>query len=83
MLTFSEIEKKLEDGAAAVKDHASHIFHSGVLEFAAEIKDVEAKAKAEALVAVKDATPEIQAAVQVAVEGFEKALLAAIQARLA
>lgn len=83
MLSFSEIEQKLADDAAAVKEHVSKIFHSGVVEFAAEVKDVEAKAKADALVAIKDATPEVQAAVQAAVETVEKALLAAIEARLA
>lgn len=83
MMTFSEIEQRLEHGAAEVKDHVSHIFHSGVIDFAAEIKDVEAKAKAEALVLVKDYAPEVQAAVQLAVETVEKALLAAIEARLA
>lgn len=82
MMTFSEIEHKLEDGAADLKEHASHIFHSGVIDFASEIKEVEATAKADALVAVKDATPEIQAAVQLALETLEKALLVAIEARL-
>lgn len=83
MLSFSELAHKAEDAAKAVETHAMSVFHHGAADFAREVQDVEAKAKAEALVAVKDATPEIQAAVQLAVETVEKSLLAAIEARLA
>jgi hypothetical protein len=83
MLTFSEIEAKAKEVAAAVETHAVSIFHHGVADALQELQQVEAKAKSEALVVVKDATPEVQAAVQLALETVEKAVLAAIEARLA
>jgi hypothetical protein len=83
MMTFSQIESKLKDDAVEVKDHVSHIFHSGVLDALSDVKNVEAQAKSDALVAIKDATPEIQAAVQLALETVEKAVLAYIEGRLA
>lgn len=83
MLTFSEIEAKAKEVAAAVETHAASIFHHGVVVALHELQQVEATAKADALVAVKDASPEVQAAVQAAVETVEKAILAAIEVRLA
>lgn len=83
MMSFSELEQKAVEAAKSVETHAMSLFHHGVADFAKEVQDVEAKAKADALVAIKDATPEIKAAVEAAVEVVEKALLAAIEARLA
>ena len=82
MLSFSEIKAKAEAVAREVEDHAASIFHHGVADLAKEVTDVVAKAKADALVVVKNDAPEIQAAVQVAVEAIEKAVQAAIEARL-
>lgn len=83
MLTFSEIASKAEEMAKSVEEHAVTIFHHGSALLAKDVQDYVAKAKADALVAVKDAAPEIQAAVQVAVETLEKAVLAAIELHLA
>jgi hypothetical protein len=83
MMTFSEIAAKAEDIAKSVEDHAASIFHHGVAVFAKDVQTELARAKAEALVVVKNDSPEIQAAVQVAVEAMEKAVLAAIEAKLA
>lgn len=82
-MTFSEIEHTLENGAASLKEHAAGIFHHGVATALKELQAVEAVAKADALVAVKNASPEIQAAVQLAVEAVEKSVLAYIESRLA
>jgi hypothetical protein len=82
MLTFSELEARAKEVAEAVETHAVGIFHHGVADALKELQDVEARAKADALVAVKDAAPEVQAAVQLALETVEKAVLAAIEARL-
>ena len=82
-MTFSELESKAAEVAKSVETHAASIFHHGVADALKELQAVEAQAKADALVAVKDASPEIQAAVQLAVETVEKALLAAIESRLA
>lgn len=82
MITFSELEHKAADVAKSVEQHATSIFHHGVAVFSADLQTEWAKYKAEALVAVKDATPEIQKAVQVALEGAEKLLLAQIESHL-
>ena len=82
MLNFSEIEEKLKDGAEAVKEHAAHIIHHGVILFAQDVQAEWATIKAAALVEVKDKSPEIQAAAQVILEDAEKALLAFIESRL-
>lgn len=83
MMTFSEIAAKAEEVAKSVEGHATSIFHHGVAILAKDVQDGLAKAKADALVVVKNDAPEIQAAVQVAVEALEKAVLAAIEAKLA
>lgn len=83
MLLFSQIEKEAEAVAESVKAHAAHIFHHGSALLAKDVADYVAKAKADALVVVKDASPEVQAAVQLAVEALEKAALAAIESHLA
>lgn len=83
MMSFSELEQKAVEVAKSVEDHAASIFHHGSVLLARDVQDLVAKAKAEALVAVKDASPEIQAAVQLAVETLEKAALAAIESHLA
>lgn len=83
MLTFSEIEQKLEHGAEVVKDHAVGILHHGEILFAQDLQTEWAKIKAAALVEVKDKSPEIQAVAQVLLEDAEKALLAFIESRLA
>jgi heterodisulfide reductase subunit A-like polyferredoxin len=82
MLSFSEIKAKAEEIAKSLEDHAAGIFHQGVAVALQDIQDVVAKAKADALVVVKNDAPEVQAAVQLAVETVEKAVLAAIQAHL-
>lgn len=82
-MSFSELEAKAAEVAKSVETHAVSIFHHGVADALATLQAEEAKAKAEALVAVKDAAPEIKAAVEVALETVEKAILAAIEARLA
>jgi hypothetical protein len=82
MMTFSEIKARAEEVAKSLEDHAAGIFHHGVAVALQDIQAEVAKAKAEALVVVKNDTPEVQAAVQLAVETVEKAVLAAIQARL-
>jgi hypothetical protein len=83
MLTFSELEQKAEDVAKSVEYHTTSIFHHGSALLAKDVQAYVARAKADALVAVKDATPEIEAAVQIAVETLEKAALAAIELHLA
>ncbi len=83
MLSFSEIAQKAEEVAKAVETHAASIFHHGVADLAREVQDVESKAKAEALVLVQESTPEVKAAVEAAVEAMEKAILSALEARLA
>lgn len=83
MMSFSDLEKRAEEVAKSVETHAASIFHHGSALLAKDVQDYVAKAKAEALVTVKGASPEIQAAVQVAVEALEKAALAAIEAHLA
>jgi len=60
----------------------STFFHRGVTEFAASIKTVEVKAKAEALEVIQSSTPEIKAAVTAALDHVEALILAAIEARL-
>ena len=82
MMTFSELEAKAAEVAKSVEEHASSIFHHGVGVALKDIQEVVAKAKADALVVVKNDTPEIQAAVQLAVEAVEKAVLAAIESHL-
>lgn len=82
MMTFSQIEEKAVEVAKSVESHASSIFHHGAVMLAKDAQDYVAKAKAEALVAVKDSNPEIQKAVELAVESLEKALLAAIESHL-
>lgn len=83
MLTFSEIEQKAGELAKSVEEHAVSIFHHGSALLAKDVQDYVAKAKADALVVVKNAAPEVQAAVQAAVEEVEKAVLAAIELHLA
>lgn len=83
MLNFSEIEHKLEDAAASVKEHAANIIHHGEILFGKDLQAEWATIKAAALVEVKDKSPEIQAAVEVVLEDAEKALLAFIESRLA
>jgi hypothetical protein len=83
MLTFSELEAKAGEVAKSVEVHALGIFHHGVADFAREVQAEWAKVKSDALVVVKDATPEVQTAVQAALETAEKALLVVIEARLA
>jgi hypothetical protein len=83
MMSFSELEAKAAEVAKSVEDHAVSIFHHGVADALHALQEEEAKAKAEALVLVKDATPEVQAAVQLALETVEKAVLAYIEGRLA
>lgn len=82
MMSFSALEARAKEVAAAVESHAASIFHHGSVLLAKDIQDSVAKAKADALVAVKDKSPEIQAAVQLAVEALEKAALAAIESHL-
>lgn len=81
-MNFSELEHKAEAAAASVKEHAIGIFHHGVAVFSQDLQTEWAKYKAEALVAVKDADPSIQKAVQLALEGAEKLLLAQIESHL-
>lgn len=83
MLTFSQIEQKLEHGAEVIKDHAAGILHHGEILFAQDLQAEWATIKAAALVEVKDKAPEIQAVAQVLLEDAEKALLAFIESRLA
>jgi hypothetical protein len=67
---------------ADVGKDVSTFFHRGVTEFAADIKTVEAKAKAEALEVIQSSTPEVKAAVTAALDHVEALILAAIEARL-
>lgn len=66
-----------------IKKIISSVFHRGSIVLAKDVKAFISQAKSDALVAVKDSSPEVQAAVQIAVESLEKAALAAIEARLA
>jgi hypothetical protein len=81
-MNFSELEAKAGQVADEIKGHAIGIFHHGVAVFSRDLQSEWSKYKAEALVTVKDATPEIQAAVQVALEGAEKLILAQIESHL-
>ena len=81
-MNFSELEAKAEHVADEVKGHAISIFHHGVAVFGKDLQSEWATYKSEALVVVKDATPEIQSAVQVALEGAEKLILAQIESHL-
>lgn len=83
MLNFSEIEHKLEDAAAVVKEHVANVVHHGEILFGKDLQAEWSTIKAAALVEVKDKSPEIQAAVEVVLEDAEKALLAFIESRLA
>jgi hypothetical protein len=56
----------------------STFFHRGVTEFAASIKTVEVKAKAEALEVIQSSTPEIKAAVTAALDHVEALILASM-----
>jgi hypothetical protein len=67
---------------ADVGKDVSTFFHRGVTAFAADIKTVEAKAKAEALEVIQSSTPEVKAAVTAALDHVEALILAAIEARL-
>jgi capsid protein len=81
-MTFSEIEAKFKEAAEHLKEHAAAMFKHGEAVFGADVQKAWAEVKAKALVEVKDKSPEIQAAVQVALDEAEKALLTVIESHL-
>lgn len=83
MLSIKEIEHFIQTDVKALEHNTATVFHHGAIHMGTVVSDAVKIAKADALVAVKEASPEIQTAVQLAVESIEKAVLAAIEARLA
>jgi hypothetical protein len=77
-MTVPDQTISLEDVGKSI----SGFFHKDVARFATELKDVEVKAKAEALEVIQSSTPEIKAAVTAALDHVEALILAAIEARL-